>query len=79
MYYLSKNEIERTAERIIQEYYGSEAFGTFPIDIDKIATDFLNLNLQYEKLSDDGNIFEVNLSTFMVLHYTYTNLKLRHR
>jgi len=48
---LSRRDIEHMAEAMIWDYYGNKPLWVLPIDICKMATDYLKLTLMYEKLS----------------------------
>jgi len=63
-------DIEKITADIIKDYYGDICFYDFPIDIRKIAEEYLKLNIIYDNLSDDGRVLGVTA-------YQSTQIKLR--
>jgi len=62
MQYLSYQNIETIAEAILHDFLGDQINSFSPIDVERLAKDYLGLALKYMKLSDDGSI--LGLTTY---------------
>jgi len=62
MLHLSKNEIEKIANEVLEDFLRRPLSGYEPIDIEKLAGDYLGLEQRYIKLSDRGT--PLGLTTF---------------
>ena len=62
MLHLSKKEIEQMADELLEDFLGRPLSGYEPIDIEKLAGDYLGLERRYIKLSDRGT--PLGLTTF---------------
>ena len=67
---LSRREIERIAEDIWIDYHGANLLWINPIDICAMVSEYFNLTLKYERLSDTGAVMGLTA-------YRSTNVKLR--
>lgn len=62
MQIITYQEIEKIAQKVIGSFLGKNAIMFKSIDIEKFATSYLGLNLQYMNLSDNKNI--LGLTTY---------------
>ncbi|MDR0884457.1 MAG: ImmA/IrrE family metallo-endopeptidase [Oscillospiraceae bacterium] len=62
MLYLSKKDIERIGIEVLADFYQTMPEGWASVNIEGLATEYLGLNPQYQRLSDTGQI--LGLTTF---------------
>jgi Zn-dependent peptidase ImmA (M78 family) len=62
MQYLSYQNIETIAEAIVHDFLGDQINSFNPINVERLAKEYLGLALEYMRLSDDGSI--LGLTTY---------------
>lgn len=56
----SRADLENWADEIIKDFLGADYTKFAPIDIHKLATEYLGLTVKYEKLSDNLDVYGVS-------------------
>lgn len=70
--YLSQKDIESIGSSVLRDYAKSGFRGIrIPVDIEGIARRYLGLNMEYRKLSDNGNILGLTSYKGVVLELTF--------
>lgn len=77
MLILSRNNLNELADSIIQDFYKEAAPCSEPIDIDRLATDYLGLEVHYEDLSSNGSILGVTAYAPCTLKLGNTTINLK--
>lgn len=54
MYILPYELIEDLTDQMLTDYFGTQRFPLQKIDVDAIATNYLKLNIKYERLNYGG-------------------------
>lgn len=77
MLILSRANIEELANGILLDFYGTQPARLRPVDIDRLASDYLGLTVRYEDLSQDGHILGVTSYARCKLKLAHTQIDLR--
>jgi Predicted Zn peptidase len=74
MMYLSKEDIENIGDSVIEDYTNqNDIKNQLPVDIERFARSYLGLNIEYQKLSDNGKILGLTSYMGVVLELSFSD------
>ena len=74
MMYLSKEDIENIGDSVLEDYATqNDIRNQIPIDIERFARGYLGLNIEYQKLSDNGKILGLTSYMGVVLELSFSD------